>query len=58
MVETAAAQNAALVTTRKDYVRLSMDARMMVSVFDVEMSFEAPAEFQKQLLSLLKDGST
>ncbi|MEX1036641.1 MAG: tetraacyldisaccharide 4'-kinase [Sneathiella sp.] len=54
MVEVAAARNAALVTTRKDYVRLSMEVRMMVSVFDVEMNFEAPAELQKLLLSVLE----
>lgn len=56
MVELAATQNAVLVTTRKDYVRLPSDAKMMVTVFDVDMAFEAPDELQSCLLSVLKEG--
>ncbi len=54
MVELAAAENAALVTTRKDFVRLDDDAKMMVTVFDVELNFEAPEELQAMLSSLVK----
>tara|TARA_R100000005_G_scaffold91925_1_gene64795 strand:- start:3880 stop:4869 length:990 start_codon:yes stop_codon:yes gene_type:complete len=54
MVERAAREKAALVTTRKDYVRLPMEARMMVSVFDVDMVFSAPEGLQAALLSLVK----
>jgi tetraacyldisaccharide 4'-kinase len=53
MVELASARNAALVTTRKDYVRLTAEAKMMVTVFDVEMNFEAPEGLQRLLLSAL-----
>ncbi|MCF8466772.1 MAG: tetraacyldisaccharide 4'-kinase [Sneathiella sp.] len=54
MVELAAHRNAALVTTRKDYVRLTAEVKMMVMVFDVEMSFEAPEKLQYLLLSVLR----
>jgi tetraacyldisaccharide-1-P 4'-kinase len=56
MVELSAAQNAALVTTRKDFVRLPMEARMMVTVVDVDMVFEAPDSLRSLLLSVLKQG--
>lgn len=56
MVEVAAAENAALVTTRKDYVRLSLEAKMMVTVFDVDMTFTAPEKLKTLLLSVLKEG--
>lgn len=57
MVELAAANDAALVTTRKDFVRLEDDAKMMVTVFDVELSFEAPEQLQAMLSSLMTNGS-
>ncbi|MEH6544869.1 MAG: tetraacyldisaccharide 4'-kinase [Sneathiella sp.] len=53
MVEAATSQDAALVTTRKDYVRLSSEAKMMVTVFDIELNVEAPEAFQKFLLSII-----
>lgn len=56
MVEAAATENAALVTTRKDYVRLSLEAKMMVTVFDVDMTFAAPDKLKTLLLSVLKKG--
>ncbi|MBO0334326.1 tetraacyldisaccharide 4'-kinase [Sneathiella sp. CAU 1612] len=56
MVESAATQNAALVTTRKDFVRLPAEARMMVTVFDVDMAFETPEALKSLLLSVLKEG--
>ncbi|MDF2366942.1 tetraacyldisaccharide 4'-kinase [Sneathiella sp.] len=56
MVELGAAQNAALVTTRKDYVRLPVEAKMMVSVFDVDMAFANPEMLRSLLLSVLKEG--
>lgn len=51
MVELAAGRGATLVTTRKDYVRLPVEAKMMVTVFDVELNFEAPRELQRLLRS-------
>ncbi|MFC4271006.1 tetraacyldisaccharide 4'-kinase [Sneathiella chungangensis] len=54
MVERAAALEAALVTTRKDYVRLAANEKMMVAVFDVEMNFANPGALRSMLLSLLK----
>jgi len=57
MVELAAREEAALVTTRKDFVRLSMEAQMMVTVFDVELHFDAPDKLQDQLLALMLDGN-
>ncbi|WP_169568581.1 tetraacyldisaccharide 4'-kinase [Sneathiella limimaris] len=53
LVERAALHNAALVTTRKDYVRLSPEARMMTTVFDIDLVFESPALLQKLLLEKL-----
>jgi tetraacyldisaccharide 4'-kinase len=55
MVEKATAQEAALVTTRKDFVRLSNEAKLMVSVFDIELSVENPVEFQRLLLSVFPE---
>ncbi|MCR9215212.1 MAG: tetraacyldisaccharide 4'-kinase [Proteobacteria bacterium] len=54
MVELASANGAALVTTRKDFVRLEDDAKMMVTVFDVELNFEAPEKLQAMLSSLVQ----
>ncbi len=54
MVERATAADAALVTTRKDYVRLPEEARLMVAVLDVEMVFAAPEGLQAALLALMK----
>lgn len=53
MVERATAEDAALVTTRKDFVRLTPEARLMVTVVDVEMMFAAPHGLQQALLSLV-----
>lgn len=53
MVERATFQDAALVTTRKDYVRLSGEAKLMVTVFDIELNVEAPDAFQQLLLSII-----
>ncbi|USG60209.1 tetraacyldisaccharide 4'-kinase [Sneathiella marina] len=53
MVERANKLDAALVTTRKDYVRLSGEAKLMVTVFDIELNVEAPDAFQEFLLSVL-----
>lgn len=55
MVERATMENAALVTTRKDYMRLSPEARMMVTVFDVEMVFTTPEGLRDALLALMKE---
>lgn len=49
LVEKAALHHAALVTTRKDYVRLSDDARMMTTVFDIDLVFEKPKGLQTLL---------
>lgn len=53
LVEKAAKHEAALVTTRKDYVRLSDDAKMMTTVFDIELVFDNPKKLQKLLTSKL-----
>lgn len=53
LVEKAAQQDAALVTTRKDYVRLSDDARMMTTVFDIDLVFEKPQSLQNLLIKKL-----
>ncbi|MBL4905830.1 MAG: tetraacyldisaccharide 4'-kinase [Sneathiella sp.] len=53
LVEKAAQLDAALVTTRKDYVRLSDDARMMTTVFDIDLVFKNPKELQKLLIEKL-----
>lgn len=53
LVEKAAQQDAALVTTRKDYVRLSDDARMMMTVFDIDLVFEKPQSLQNLLIKKL-----
>ncbi len=53
LVEKAALHNAALVTTRKDYVRLSDDARMMTTVFDIDLVFEKPKGLQTLLIEKL-----
>ncbi|MBO6826219.1 MAG: tetraacyldisaccharide 4'-kinase [Sneathiella sp.] len=55
LVELAAANDAALVTTRKDYVRLSTDAKLMTTVFDIDLSFEQPGRLQKLLSEKLSD---
>ncbi|GLQ07717.1 tetraacyldisaccharide 4'-kinase [Sneathiella chinensis] len=47
LVEKAALHDAALVTTRKDYVRLPDDAKLMTTAFDVELVFQKPADLQK-----------
>ncbi|MZR31143.1 tetraacyldisaccharide 4'-kinase [Sneathiella litorea] len=56
MVEQSSNENAVLVTTRKDYVRLPVEAKMMVTVFDVDMIFEKPDALQPLLLSVQKEG--
>jgi len=53
LVEKAALHNAALVTTRKDYVRLSVDAKMMTTVFDIDLVFDQPKGLQKMLIDKL-----
>jgi len=53
LVEKAAQLDAALVTTSKDYVRLPYDARMMTTVFDIELAYENPQKLQKMLIDLL-----
>lgn len=55
MVERATSQDAALVTTRKDFMRLSGEARLMVTVFDIELSVESPRTFQEFLSSILPE---
>ena len=51
MVEVATRHDAVLMTTRKDFVRLSLEAKMMVTVFDVDLQFEAPEKLRQMLLS-------
>ena len=53
LVEKAALPGAALVTTRKDYVRLPVDARLMTTVFDIDLVFENPSDLQRLLLKTL-----
>lgn len=53
LVEKAAQYEAALVTTRKDFVRLSSEARMMTTVFDIDLVFENPKKLQTMLISKL-----
>ncbi len=53
LVERATLQGAALVTTRKDYVRLPADARMMTTVFDIDLIFENPHAIKQLVLSSL-----
>lgn len=53
LVEKAALNNAALVTTRKDYVRLPIDAKMMTTVFDIDLLFEKPKALQNLLTNSL-----
>jgi len=53
LVEKAALNNAALVTTRKDYVRLPVDAKMMTTVFDIDLLFEKPKALQNLLINSL-----
>ncbi len=53
LVEKAALHNAALVTTRKDYVRLPIDAKMMTTVFDIDLLFEKPKALQNLLINSL-----
>lgn len=55
LVEKAALHNAALVTTRKDYVRLNHEARMMTTVFDIDLVFDKPSALQKMLSSQLEN---
>lgn len=53
LVEKAALHGAALVTTRKDYVRLPADARLMTTVFDIDLVFENSSDLQRLLLKTL-----
>ncbi|WP_415235063.1 tetraacyldisaccharide 4'-kinase [Sneathiella sp.] len=53
LVEKAALHNAALVTTRKDYVRLTDEARMMTTVFDIDLMFEQPDRLQQLLKGIM-----
>jgi len=53
LVEKAALLGAALVTTRKDYVRLSPDAKMMTTVFDIDLVFDKTKGLQKLLIDRL-----
>ena len=53
LVEKASLHNAALVTTRKDYVRLPIDAKMMTTVFDIDLLFEKPKTLQNLLIESL-----
>ncbi|OUR77489.1 tetraacyldisaccharide 4'-kinase [Alphaproteobacteria bacterium 46_93_T64] len=53
LVEKAALHSAALVTTRKDYVRLSPEAKMMTTVFDVDLVFDQTKGLQKLLIDRL-----
>jgi len=55
LVELAADKDAALVTTRKDYVRLSTDAKLMTTVFDIDLTFEKPGRLQQLLSEKLSD---
>ncbi|WP_025899851.1 tetraacyldisaccharide 4'-kinase [Sneathiella glossodoripedis] len=53
LVERATLHNAALVTTRKDYVRLPAEARLMTTVFDIDLIFEQPQALKNLVLSSL-----
>ncbi|MEH6404506.1 MAG: tetraacyldisaccharide 4'-kinase [Sneathiella sp.] len=53
LVEKAALHGAALVTTRKDFVRLPEDARMMTTVFDIDLVYDKPKKLQKLLIDKL-----
>lgn len=53
LVEKAARHGAALVTTRKDFVRLPEDARMMTTVFDIDLVYENPKLVQSLLIDKL-----
>ncbi|MBE7636827.1 tetraacyldisaccharide 4'-kinase [Sneathiella sp. P13V-1] len=55
LVERAANLEAALVTTRKDYVRLSPEAKLMTTVFDIDLTFEKPQRLQTLLAEKLGD---
>jgi tetraacyldisaccharide 4'-kinase len=53
LVEIASERDAALVTTKKDYVRLSPEARLMTTVFDIDLVFDKPQQLQALLNSKL-----
>ncbi|MEH6494793.1 MAG: tetraacyldisaccharide 4'-kinase [Pseudomonas marincola] len=53
LVEKAALLGAALVTTRKDFVRLSPDAKMMTTVFDIDLVFDKSKGLQELLIDRL-----
>jgi tetraacyldisaccharide 4'-kinase len=55
MVELSAANGAALVTTRKDFVRLPSEAKLMVTVFDIDLHFEDPEPLRRFLLTSLDE---
>ena len=55
LVERASNQEAALVTTRKDFVRLSAEAKLMTTVFDIDLTFEKPQGLQSLLAEKLGD---
>jgi tetraacyldisaccharide 4'-kinase len=54
ILETAARRGAVAVTTEKDHVRLSADARLMVETLPVRIEFAAPAEVAAMLARLFK----
>lgn len=54
MVEIACAQEAELVTTAKDYVRLPPEARAMVEVVNVSLEFDTPQMLDPLLHTLLE----
>jgi tetraacyldisaccharide 4'-kinase len=53
LVDQAATMSAKLVTTRKDYVRLSENHRLMVDVFDVMLHLEATEEIEEFLIKAI-----
>jgi tetraacyldisaccharide 4'-kinase len=52
ILEVAAKRGAAAVTTEKDFVRLSLDARRMVEALPVRVEFAAPAQVEAMLAKL------